>query len=99
MTDQIDFPSQAPIAFIGGGNMASAVIGGLIRQGLGPSQIEVVEPFAPARDKLKQQFGIEAREQPGPVLERAGMVVWAVKPQTFREAAAAARASQAPPCT
>lgn len=92
MTDRIDFSSQPPIAFIGGGNMAGAIIGGLVRQGLAAAQIEVVEPFADARDKLKQQFGIAARESAGPALERAGLVVWAVKPQTFRQAAAAVRA-------
>ncbi|MEP6790688.1 MAG: pyrroline-5-carboxylate reductase, partial [Ramlibacter sp.] len=84
--------SNEPIAFIGGGNMASAIIGGLIRQGLAASQIEVVEPFNEARDRLKAQFGIAAQEQPGPALARAGLVVWAVKPQTFRDAAAQARA-------
>jgi pyrroline-5-carboxylate reductase len=78
------------IAFIGGGNMASAIIGGLLRQGLPASQVEVVEPFAETRDKLKVQFGIAARESAGPDLQRAGLVVWAVKPQTFKEAAAQA---------
>ncbi|HWI82772.1 pyrroline-5-carboxylate reductase [Ramlibacter sp.] len=92
MTTRTDFSSQAPIAFIGGGNMASAIIGGLLRQGLPAGQLEVVEPFAPARDKLQEQYGIAAVEQAGPVLQRAGLVVWAVKPQTFREAAAQARA-------
>ena len=38
-----------PIAFIGGGNMASAILGGLIRQGLPVSAVEVVEPFEEAR--------------------------------------------------
>ena len=75
------------VAFIGGGNMASAIIGGLLRQGLDASQIEVVEPFEEARAKLRTQFGIEAREQAGNALERAGLVLWAVKPQTFRQAA------------
>lgn len=78
------------VAFIGGGNMASAIIGGLVRQGLPASQIEVVEPVVEARDKLRAQFGIEAREAPGSALERAGLVLWAVKPQTFHEAAAQA---------
>jgi len=78
------------IAFIGGGNMASAIIGGLVRQGMAPSDLEVVEPFAEARDKLQSQFGIAARESAGTALERAGLVLWAVKPQTFRDAAKAA---------
>lgn len=83
--------SNARIAFIGGGNMASAIIGGLVRQGLAPDRIVVVEPFAEARARLQQQFGVTALEQAGPGLAQADMVVWAVKPQTFKEAAAQAR--------
>ena len=90
-----DLSSSPAIAFIGGGNMASAIIGGLIRQGLSAAQIEVVEPFAPARDRLQAQFGVAAQEQPTPQLGRAGLVVWAVKPQAFKEAAAPARAHTA----
>ncbi len=93
MTSTIDSSTpQAPIAFIGGGNMASAIIGGLIREGLPASQIEVVEPYDEARQKLRAQFGIEALERAGPTLARATIVVWAVKPQTFRDAAGEARA-------
>ena len=83
--------TQQRIAFIGGGNMASAIIGGLLKQGLAPAQVTVVEPFADARSRLRQQFGIEADAQAGAGLATAGLVVWAVKPQTFKDAAAQVR--------
>lgn len=91
MTATVSTFSSQPIAFIGGGNMASAIIGGLIRQGLPAAQIEVVEPFAEAREKLKAQFGLAPQDHAGPALRRAGLVVWAVKPQTFKDAATQAR--------
>jgi pyrroline-5-carboxylate reductase len=75
-------------AFIGGGNMASALIGGLVRGGLAPGRIAVVEPFEPQRAKLLQQFGVHADATASPRLAQAATVVWAVKPQTFAEAAA-----------
>jgi pyrroline-5-carboxylate reductase len=87
--------SLPTIAFIGGGNMASAIIGGLIHQGHPVSQIEVVEPWAEARQALLNNFGLQAQTEPGPALARAAIVVWAVKPQTFKDAAAQARAHTA----
>jgi pyrroline-5-carboxylate reductase len=79
------------IAFIGGGNMASALIGGLLRQGFARSGLTVIEPFAPAREALRSSLGVEALEHANATLGQAGMVVWAVKPQVFKEAAAAAQ--------
>jgi pyrroline-5-carboxylate reductase len=83
---------QQRIAFVGGGNMASAIIGGLISQGIAASRIDVVEPFEDARGKLQSQFGITAQPEAGAFLSRADLVVWAVKPQTFKDAAAQTKA-------
>jgi pyrroline-5-carboxylate reductase len=79
-------PSQT-LAFIGGGNMASAIIGGLIKQGTPANRILVVEPFAEARQHLQVQFGVRVLAAADDTLAEAGLVIWAVKPQTFKEAA------------
>lgn len=79
---------QAPIAFIGGGNMASALIGGLVQSGRPAAQILVVEPWDEQRARLKAQFGVDAAAAASTALAQAGLVVWAVKPQAFRDAAA-----------
>ena len=83
------------IAFIGGGNMASALISGLLGKGLTTAQIEVVEPFDEARQKLKFSFNIDAQPMPEAALARADLVVWAVKPQTFKDAALQSRSHTA----
>lgn len=82
-------PSNTPqtLAFIGGGNMGSAIIGGLIQQGTPANRILVVEPFEEARQRLQAQFGVRALAAADATLVEAGLVIWAVKPQTFKEAA------------
>ncbi len=79
--------SLSSIAFIGGGNMAGALIGGLLRSGWAPSGILVVEPDAAQREVLRLRFGVQALEAATASLHDAGCVVWAVKPQLFKAAA------------
>lgn len=79
------------IAFIGGGNMASAIIGGLLKRGAPAASIQVVEPFDEQRNKLSEQFGVQLHAAPNAELAGAALVVWAVKPQIFKAAAIAAR--------
>ena len=48
------------IAFIGGGNMASAILGGLLRSGSAAESFIVVEPHAAQREKLRAELGVVA---------------------------------------
>ncbi len=80
--------SVPPLAFIGGGNMALAILGGLRCGGAPADGFIVVEPHAPQRERLHAELGIQALPAADASLARVGLVVWAVKPQMFAEAAA-----------
>lgn len=73
------------ITFIGGGNMASALISGLLQQGYSAEQLHVVEINAENRDKLKQSFGISAVADLADGIVNSNVIVLSVKPQQLFE--------------
>jgi pyrroline-5-carboxylate reductase len=72
----------ANIAFIGGGNMAQALIGGLLAQGLPATRVTVSEPVAAIRDVLADK-GVQLTDDNLAAIEQADIVVLAVKPQVI----------------
>jgi pyrroline-5-carboxylate reductase len=74
------------ISFIGGGNMARALIGGLQKNNFVMTDINVVEPDAGKREQLHADFGINVSEQL-PSVAGADLIVLAVKPQQLRDLA------------
>ena len=75
------------ICFIGGGNMASAMLGGLVKQGVPPRQLRVVEINADNRKRL-EALGYPVFAEPGPdAIRGSDVIVLAVKPQQLRQVA------------
>jgi pyrroline-5-carboxylate reductase len=81
------------ICFIGGGNMATSLIGGLIAQGHSADSISVSDPNESQRDQLKQQYAVNTFAECGPAMENADIVVLAVKPQVMKAVASNAAAA------
>ncbi len=73
------------LTFIGGGNMAAALIGGLLRRGMPPAQIAVAEPHPERRRWLEAQFGVATSADNAQVAAQSDVIVLAVKPQAMRE--------------
>jgi pyrroline-5-carboxylate reductase len=86
--------TQSSIAFIGGGNMARALIAGLLRAGHPAPTIRVGEPLEAQRTALLARFGINACADNAAAVAGADVVVLAVKPQ---DALGVLRALPAPP--
>ncbi len=76
------------ITFLGGGNMANALIGGMFKQGMAPTDITVIEPNAEARARLQQTYAVNCLEAAEMLTSAGDLLVLAVKPQQMKEAVA-----------
>ena len=84
MTETLPLPDS--LAFIGGGNMARSLIGGLVGRGVEPRSIRVAEPMAELRQALVADFGVQAFERGQDAVAGASLWLLAVKPQVMRAA-------------
>lgn len=75
------------LGFLGGGNMALAIIGGLLKQGYAAGDIRVAELSAEQRERLSATFGVRVGEDVATILD-ADVIVLAVKPQQMHAALA-----------
>ncbi|MDD0973634.1 pyrroline-5-carboxylate reductase [Pseudomonas fontis] len=88
--------SKTRIAFIGAGNMAASLIGGLRAQGLEAAQIRASDPGAEQRAKIHAEHGIEMFESNAQAIEGADVIVLAVKPQAMKAVCEALKPSLKP---
>ena len=75
------------IAFIGAGNMANSLIGGLIAKGVKPTQISASEPYEATRNAVRAQYNIAISDNNRDAVANAEVVVLAVKPQVMKQVA------------
>ena len=75
------------VTFIGGGNMAGAMIGGLIRKRWPRTAIRVVEISQPARARIEVELKVKVHAAPDAAAVKSDCIVLAVKPQQMREVA------------
>ena len=74
--------------FIGGGNMAEAIIKGLLAGGVPASDLAVSEPSAERRAQLSERYGISVMSDNRALCETSDTVILAVKPQVYATALA-----------
>lgn len=76
------------VSFIGGGNMAAALIGGMIKRGFSAAAIQVIELLPEVRERLTEQYGVRCAGVVDDSAIACDVIVLAVKPQQLRDALA-----------
>lgn len=75
------------ITFIGAGNMASSIVGGLVESGHPPGRIHAADPFPESLEKLCGVAPVQTFDENEAAAEGADVIILAVKPQVMAEAA------------
>ncbi len=78
---------QPKIAFIGAGNMAASIVGGLTAQGLAPDSITASDPYEESLSRLQQVAAVNTTQNNDEAIAGADVVVLAVKPQVMQQVA------------
>jgi len=86
-TRQLADKSTHNIAFVGGGNMAASLLGGLIADGYDPKYLLVSDPDSEKLATLAARFGVRTLASNTQLVERSEVVVLAVKPQVLESVA------------
>lgn len=78
---------QQTLGFIGGGNMARSLIGGLLAKGLPVAQVIVAEPLAAQREQLAARFKVQVTADNAQAARQSQILILAVKPQQLKDVA------------
>jgi pyrroline-5-carboxylate reductase len=73
------------VTFVGGGNMATALIGGMLKQGFAPSEVRAIDVMPDQRARLTKEFGVATFADAAQAAPGSDVIVLAVKPQQLRE--------------
>ena len=73
------------VGFIGGGNMARAIAGGLLRGGMHATDVSIAEPVEAQRERLREElYGVQVSEDNAMIAAQCEVLVFAVKPQILK---------------
>jgi pyrroline-5-carboxylate reductase len=84
----MSFTTDSTLAFIGGGNMARSLIGGLLARGIDAQRIVVADPVAAALEALQERFDVNVAQSNAVAVQSANVVILAVKPQEMHRVVA-----------
>lgn len=84
--ESVEILDKPQIAFIGAGNMASSIVGGLVQSGHPPQRISAADPFPASLERLREVAAVAVHADNATAVRDADVIILAVKPQVMAEA-------------